>query len=98
MGSTLTTRIPDDLAAEIDRISEEEQLDKSAVTRRLLHQAVAEHNRERAFERYGRGEISLGTLTERADLPLRRVLSELRTRGIHFQYSAESLREDFANG
>lgn len=98
MGSTLTTRIPDDLAAEIERISEEEQLDKSAVARRLLQEAVTEHNREHAFDRYARGEISLGTLAEQADLPLRRVLEELRTRGIHFQYSTESLREDLADG
>ncbi len=94
MGSTLTTRLPDELASEIERISEEEQLDKSAVARRLLERAVREHNREQAFERYERGEISLGTLADRADLPLRRVLRELRDRGVHFQYSEDSLRED----
>lgn len=94
MSSTLTTRIPDDLAAEIERISEEEQLDKSAVARRLLERAVRDHNREQAFERYERGEISLGTLADRTSLPLRRVLVELRKRDVHFQYSEESLRED----
>lgn len=94
MGSTLTTRIPDELATEIERISEEEQLDKSAVARRLLERAVSEHRREQAFERYEQGEISLGTLAEQAGLPLRKTLSELRERGVHFQYSEESLRED----
>jgi len=94
MGSTLTTRLPDDLASEIERISDEEQLDKSAVARRLLERAVREHNREQAFEQYGRGEITLGTLADRTDLPLRRVLSELRDRGVHFQYSERSLHED----
>lgn len=95
MSSTLTTRIPDDLAAEIERISEEEQLDKSAVARRLLERAVREHTRERAFDRYERGEISLEALAEQAELPLRRAISELRDRGIHFQYSETSLEEDF---
>lgn len=94
MSSTLTTRIPDDLAAEIERISEEEQLDKSAVARRLLERAVTDHNREQAFAQYERGEMSLETLADRAEMPLRQVLSELRQRGIHFQYSKESLRED----
>lgn len=94
MGSTLTTRLPDDLAAEIERISEEEQLDKSAVARRLLERAVTEHRREQAFERYEQGAISLGTLAEQAELPLRQALTELRDRGVHFQYSRESLRED----
>lgn len=95
MSTTLTTRIPEDLAAEIERISEEEGLDRSAAARRLLARAVSEHNRERAFERYEAGELSLGQLAEEADLPLRKALSELRERGVHFNYSAESLDEDF---
>lgn len=95
LSTTLTTRVPDDLFAEIERISEEEGLDKSAAARRLLTRAVAEHNRERAFERYEEGELSLGELAEEADLPLRKALTELRERGVHFNYSAESLREDF---
>lgn len=97
MSSTLTTRISDELEAEIERISEEEHLDKSAVARRLLEDAVADHRREQAFDRYERGEISLETLAEAADLPIRRVLAELRARGVHFQYSTESLREDLPN-
>lgn len=94
MSTTLTTRISDDLEAEIDRISEEEKLDKSAVARRLLEDAVAEYKAEKAFDRYEQGEISLGQLADLADMPLRQVLGELRERGVHFNYSAESLRED----
>lgn len=94
MGSTLTTRIPDDLAAEIERISDEEQLDKSAVARRLLERAVTDRKRDVAFERYERGELSLGSLAEEADLSIRETLVQLRERGVHFQYSMESLRED----
>ncbi|MEF8826271.1 MAG: UPF0175 family protein [Halapricum sp.] len=94
MGLTLVVCLLDELAAAIERISEEVQLDKSAVVRRLLERAVHEHRREQAFERYERGEISLGKLIEQADLPLRQVLADLRERGIHFQYSKGSLRED----
>lgn len=97
MGTTLTTRLPDDLAAEIERISEEEELDKSAVARRLLKQAVIEHNRENAFAQYERGSISLGTVADRTTLSIREVLRELRRRDVHFQYSLESLEEDFGD-
>lgn len=97
MGSTLTTRLPDELAAAIERISEEEQLDKSAVARRLLAEAVEERTREEAFARYARGDISLGTLAEITGLPIRRVLTELRERDVHFQYSVESVDEDFGD-
>lgn len=98
MGSTLTTRISDELADEIERISEEEKLDKSAVARRLLERAVSERRRERAFERYGRGEISLETLARSADLSVRTVIAKLRERDVHFQYTKESLREDVGDG
>lgn len=56
--------------------------------------AVPECSCEEAFERYERGEISLGTLAEITDMPIRHVLAELRERDVHFQYSTESLRED----
>lgn len=95
MSTTLTTRIPDDLAAEIERISEEEGLDKSAAARQLLTRAVTERQREQAFERYENGELSLGQLAEEADMSVRQALSELRERGVHFNYSEQSLREDF---
>lgn len=95
MSTTLTTRISDGLAAEIERISEEERLDTNAVVQRLLERAVTHYNRERAFERYERGELSLRGLADAADLPLRRVLPELHRRGLYFDYSSESLREDF---
>jgi predicted HTH domain antitoxin len=95
MSTTLTTRIPEDLAAEIERISEEEDLDKSAAARQLLTQAVAERRRKQAFERYEDGELSLGQLAEAADMSVRQALSELRERGVHFNYSEQSLREDF---
>lgn len=94
MSTTLRIRIPDELAAEIERLSEEEQLDTSAVARRLLEQAVTDHRREQAFDRYERSDISLETLAATADLPRQRTLTELRDRDIHFQYSADSLRED----
>lgn len=94
MGSTLTTRISDELAAEIERISDEEQLDKSAVARRLLERAVTDRKRDVAFDRYERGELSLGSLAEEADLSIRETLVQLRERGVHFKYSMESFRED----
>ncbi|MFB6360781.1 MAG: UPF0175 family protein [Halobacteriales archaeon] len=94
MGVTLTTRIPEDLAQAIEAISDEEQLDKSAVARRLLEQAVEERRREQAFDRYQSGALSLEGLAREADIPLREALAELRNRGITFHYSSESLSED----
>jgi metal-responsive CopG/Arc/MetJ family transcriptional regulator len=52
MGSTLTICLPDELAAAIERISEDEQIDTSVVVRRLIERAVDEYRHEQAFERY----------------------------------------------
>lgn len=94
MSVTLTTRIPEELADAIEAISEEEQLDKSAVARRLLEGAVEERRRERAFQQFANGTLSLEGLAREADIPLREALVELRDRGITFHYSEESLAED----
>ncbi|MFB6362109.1 MAG: hypothetical protein ABEH59_12420 [Halobacteriales archaeon] len=88
------TRIPEELAEAIEAISEEEQLDKSAVARRLLQQAVDERQRKRAFERYEAGDISLERLAREAGLALRQAVMELRERDVSFRYSAQSLAED----
>jgi len=98
MSVTLTTRIPEELAEAIETISDEEQLDKSAVARRLLERAVEQRRRDQAFERYESGALSIEALTREADLSLRQAMAELRERGITFHYSTESLAEDLPDG
>lgn len=94
MGTTLTARIPDDLAREIARISREERLDKSAVARRLLEQGVRTYRLDRALERYQRGELTLRAAARSGQLPLRAFLDELGRRGVPLQYAMEDLEED----
>lgn len=94
MSTTLTTRLPDDLFAEIERISQEEHLDKSAVTRRLLASAVREHKLSTAIERYRDGQLTLRGAAEHADRSLREFLGELARREIPVTYGQEDLAED----
>lgn len=94
MSSTLTTRIPDDLFAEIERISREEHLDKSSVTRRLLATAVREHKLASAIDGYEQGELTLRGAAAHADRSLRELLTELNRREITLAYGAEDLAED----
>lgn len=95
MGSTLTARISDELAAEIARISEEEHLDKSAVARRLLEDAVQRHRVDRAVERYAQGEVTLRGAAAHARLTLREFMDLLSERDVTFHYRIEDLEEDF---
>lgn len=94
MSTTLTTRVPDDLFEEIEKISRDEQLDKSAVTRRLLDAAVREHKLETAIDQYQSGEVTLRGAAEHASRPLRELLDELARRDVTLPYGETDLQED----
>lgn len=63
--SSIGVRVPDELLEKLDRLSDEEGLDRSTVIRRLLERGYDEFMLERAGDRYRRGDI---TITEAADL------------------------------
>ena len=94
MGQTVTTRVSSRLVRELERISREERLDRSAAVRRLLEDAVRQWKIEHALRRYARGEVTLWTAATIADLSLRSMIDEAARRGILVRYSVEDLRED----
>lgn len=94
LSTTLTARLPDDLFDEIERISQEEHLDKSAVARRLLEKAVREHRLEAAVDRYREGNTTLRTAATKAGMPLREFINELSHREIPLAYGPKDLEED----
>lgn len=94
MGSTITTRVSDEIRRELERITESEKLDRSTVVRRLLEKAIETYKLEEALKKYRGRKVSLGGAAEEAGVSLRKILSEARKRDVHFDYSRESLRED----
>lgn len=94
LSTTLTARLPDDLFKEIERISEEEQLDKSAVARRLLEKAVREHRMDSAVDTYREGTTTLRSAAEKAGVPLRAFIHELSRREVPLAYGPKDLEED----
>lgn len=94
MSTTLTARLPDELFREIEKISQEEHLDKSAVARRLLAKAVREHRLEAAIDRYREGNTTLRSAAEAAGVPLRVFIQELTAREIPLAYGPKDLEED----
>ncbi|TKX63361.1 UPF0175 family protein [Halorubrum sp. GN12_10-3_MGM] len=65
---TISTRIPDDLEAELEAYLEFERLDRSTAVRKLLSEGLDEWRRERALERFADGEVSFAKAAELADL------------------------------
>ena len=65
---TISTRVPEDLEAELEAYLDEERLDRSTAVRKLLSEGLEAWRRERALERFADGEISLIKAAELADL------------------------------
>lgn len=65
---TISTRVPEELEAELDAYLEAERLDRSTAVRKLLAEGLEEWRRERAVERFTDGEVSLTRGAELADL------------------------------
>ena len=95
MGSTITTRVPDDIDKKIMNISSIEHLDKSTVVRRLLSKAVQDWQIDHTLEQYKDGKITIGRAAQMAGMPLREMIAIAAKKGIPFQYGLDDLKEDF---
>ncbi len=95
MGTTITTRVPDDIEEKIQSISRIEHLDKSTVVRRLLSKAVQEWLIDHALAQYRDGKITIGRAAQIVGIPLREMIAIAASKGIPFQYSLDDLIEDF---
>ncbi|MFW5917056.1 MAG: UPF0175 family protein [Halorubrum sp.] len=62
---TISTRVPEDLEAELEAYLDEERLDRSTAVRKLLSEGLEVWRTERALDRFADGELSL---TKAADL------------------------------
>lgn len=94
MGKTFTTRLPDDMVKEIERIAEIEKLDKSSVIRRLLNKAIPEWKLEYALKLYQNGEISIGKAAELSSISIWEFMEKLSQYKIPLNYSLEDLESD----
>lgn len=95
MGATITTRVSDNIAQEIKIISNTEHLDKSAVVRRLLVDAIRRWRIENELKQYAKGRITLWKAAENAKVSLREMIEYASGKDISFQYTVDDLREDF---
>lgn len=95
IGETITTRVDNDMAHDIDFFSKIEKLDRSTITRKLLARALEEEKVDYALEKYKKGEITIGKAAEISKRAIRDMMVLAAERRIPFQYSVKELREDF---
>ena len=65
---TISTRVPEDLEAELEAYLDEERLDRSTAVRKLLSEGLEAWRRDRALECFADGDITLIKAAELADL------------------------------
>lgn len=94
MGKTITSRLPDKMVEEIERIAEIEKLDKSSVIRRLLDRAIPEWKLEYALKLYQDKKISVGKATELSSISIWEFMEKLSQRKIPINYNLEDLEND----
>lgn len=90
----VTARIPEDIYEEIERIRENEHLDRSTAIKRLLERGIADWRLESAITGYRDGSISLGRAAELAGVSLWQFLDTLDDRGVELQYTDADLEAD----
>lgn len=94
MGQTITSRLPDEMIKELEKIAKIEKLDKSSVVRRLLDKAINIWKEEYALKLFQDRKLSLGKAVEMSSLSIWEFLEKLSQEKIPLHYDPEELQKD----
>lgn len=94
MGKTITSRLPDEMVEDIERIAEIEKLDKSSIIRRLLSRAIPEWKLEYALKLYQDKKVSIGKAAELSSISIWEFMEKLSQLKIPINYNLEDLEND----
>ena len=90
----VTSRISEDLYEAIERLRDEERLDRSTAVARLPERGVEDWRIDTANRRYRDGDVSLGRAADIAGVSLWRFLDILEDRRVEVNYTEADLRTD----
>jgi predicted HTH domain antitoxin len=95
MTEIVSTRVPEDMAKDIEEIEKEEMSDRATVVRKLLAKAIADRKLERALTLYSNGKVTLWKSSKIAGLSLWEMIEIVKQRKLSLQQSFEDFRKDF---
>jgi len=85
----------------LDKISKEEQIDRSAALRKILDIGLQEYMKRKAVENYRREKISIGKAAEEAGVSIAEFYKILSDEGVPIKIDTtalrEALKEDFGD-
>ena len=97
MATTVTTRLPNELNNELNKISKIENLDKSAVMRRLLADSIKKWNEYYALAMYKNGVFSTEQASKFMGVSLWRFGDVLKNNKTPISYDVEEFERDLKN-
>jgi predicted HTH domain antitoxin len=89
-----TLRLPEEDMKDLESLTKELKEDKASITRRALRIGIDELRLRDAVEKYKRGAISFGALSEATGLGYRELHAELKRRGVFLRYPVEDPTEE----
>lgn len=92
--TSISARLPDDEAEELERVAEMLGEDKSSVIRKALSEGLRDLRVRRAVERYQTGEVSVKQAARIAGVSLGEWLEIARERNLTTQLTPEDLERD----
>ena len=93
----LNLRVPETIIQGLDEIAGKEQIDRTALARKLLTEAIRRWRVEDAISACQRGEITKARAAELAGISICEIMDEVRRRGSAPSYSLDELREDLSS-
>ena len=82
-------RLDRELVAEIDRLADEDAVDRSEIARRLLGHGLSERRMRRAIEEYRSGNVTAWRAAEIAGVSLYEMLDRIQDEGIVYDLGAD---------
>jgi len=92
--ASISARLPDDEADNLEAVAELLDEDKSSVVRKALREGLHELRVTRAVEQYQSGEVSVNEAARIADVSVAEWLEIARERHLTSQLTPEDLRRD----
>lgn len=95
MDMPVTTRIPEEFLARIKELARRENLDTSAIIRRLLARALEEEKFRITLEKLSLHKISIGQAAKKLNISIWEMLELAREKNIDWtEYNKEELEQD----
>lgn len=94
MTEIISTRVPDEVAKDLQEIEKEEKTDRATVIRKLLARAIEQWKMDHALKLYKEGKVTLWRAARMADVTLREMMEQAAKQGIQFKYTEKDLEED----